>query len=200
MIKKLNLFDYFNLLPPVYHGQAYIAGGAAVDYVNAGDVDLWVLFPEEKLQPSRDTFLTQIQEYLDTVVNNNPKIMPLAVEPFAASATDLEDSPKFTMHMVGHISYGKGVDVMYCQFKNVFELLKSFDLSVHQKAVSANGGRYRVKTSTDLDEEICVTRWDTPIATQRRLLKLMERYSLPADRKTLKKLEALVAELTEQEQ
>lgn len=133
--------------------ECVIAGGAVADFDKASDVDVFLL---DSSRTAR--FLVALDPFESV---NHPYT--------------LRDDGSFLVIGVGHPSWcPKPVQVILKTAITVHELLRSFDLSVHQWAVMPNGTVVGTDTSTLPGQMIRVNRWDEH--TFGRLAKMYQRY------------------------
>lgn len=166
------------LTPPDLQDRLVVAGGYVTAPELACDIDLWVLSDsstqqvyEEVLQHlrglTRDGRWKEFEPWAGLEVHELPE---------EYQQGNLDSKGYRFVGRFQQVGWPKGVQMFIAPYQTPEELLRDFDLSVHQHAVSLSGERYRLNTSTPIGEEVRVTNWDTPSTTLARLEKLSRRY------------------------
>jgi len=185
---SMDMFNYFDLVPPDLQPMSVIAGGALVS--NEGDVDLWILTPNEYFvsTPSYWTGIrNRVREYLERLKLPHPAFSNLIWkereangEEYASNGRvlfDVEAYPK-----AEHPGFFGGIprklQILGTSQHTATGLLNTFDLSVHQVAVRWDGITYTVPTSTTRSEIIRITNLHSPERTFKRYRKLWHRYEV----------------------
>ena len=173
--------NFFKLVPPALMERACIAGGAAVDFVKANDVDIWILTPDPG-EYDEGELRDVLRAHLKTLVPDDPFSLLDTVDFTERLMTDAEEKYGFGQPNDGKVLFegdlnGKKFQILVARFQNVAELLEHFDLSVHQAAWLPAGSFVTRGTTTKPGVTIRVTNYHSPVHTFSRLRKLCRRYS-----------------------
>lgn len=190
MLRQLNDHDrevmkFFDLVPSEW--DCVIAGGAAVGLGVHEDVDLWLLNRPNGLSAVEIGKLKLHLHRLDqgNEITLDPFVYAIIenqVEHAMSSSGDedviqMANDEDFTIPAKGEYR-GKKFQIMTTPLPNERELLRRFDLSVHQIAIHRNGAISMAHSTTAPGEPIKITRFTTPLSTFRRLIKLCARYDV----------------------
>ena len=161
------LLPIFNFLPNKCPN-VYVAGGAAVDYDKASDVDLW--FPKEGWQAAKD-FLTQFK------ITQTRKIFKYDdYDSAKEKGTTYGNKDNLVL---GEVYFGdaikKLVQIIVTDKPTSLDLLNLFDISTHAIAVHADGKVVKCEKFTDPSQppRILVYRSNT----LSRYIKICNRYN-----------------------
>lgn len=199
-----NLMDYFNLMPESIRDRVVIAGGAAVDFERAADVDLWFLLGKNAvlgdLHWSPTWQAHELGHYLSSLgydweVEGLGMIDP---EPgtigqflvHQGQGKDYMSTDGVLKLITVYPKEGKPAQIMLAAFDTFVELLNVFDVSTHMWAVLADGrGPFPAALATEPSEEPIV-RDGANVRTPARLEKILARYGHDASEAHVKKLMA----------
>lgn len=163
----------FTYVPDKFRANAFVAGGFAVDAERASDIDIWILNCDKELMV-KGFYDTAFLTYLNTEDKSRaPWSFSTPADPYEIGGVKRLG----TLYHPLMQEKDTRIQILVSDLLDVWELLKSFDLSVHQVAYDVHANTYRVPTTTPLGiTPVRVTRFDTPHSTLRRYFKLTERY------------------------
>lgn len=177
---KQDYSPFEKLIPPIYHKKTIVAGGAAVDFVKASDVDIWVFGIGQ----------AEAVETIGTWLRLQGVEFEVAPKGEGSVSQDwIETIRPYTMDEHG---YRKPAQIMVCGEKcqSVTDVLDLFDISTHKAARSLTGEWLAdAKTSTTVPTaQARILNFTTPTRTLNRLWKICGRYQIqpnPVDVYTL---------------
>lgn len=169
---------FFNLLPKELRLDALIAGGAAVRYDLADDVDIWILGKLPGNLAHSRILQTQIAEQLFSLNKSNDELFAPVVSFDVPDLIDVKAAAYMTavVKLVEGTYLDKKFQVLHAESVYPMDLLASFDLSVHQAALTYDGAFVTAPSTTKVREPIQIVKLDTPIHTFKRYYKLFHRY------------------------
>jgi hypothetical protein len=177
----MKVTEFFNLVPNSLLDRAVIAGGAAVDFDKAEDVDIWILSHGVKAfsYDHQQSFNDHILKSLGLLYDHLPTVAGLDGAYTETDSDDLEnqdyENSGFYV-LVNGVYAGKKFQIFATEATTPEALLNEFDLSVHQVAIMSDGTYVVVSTTTKTTEPIRVLNVRDQKSTFRRALKLALRY------------------------
>lgn len=149
-------------------GDIVIAGGAAVNYEKAGDIDVF-FFNREEWQATLDIFGAEAVPcpYNECLLGQ----VIVTLDRLYGDATN----------RLVQLIYHPNV-------RDVGELLAGFDTSTHAQAYSRDGTLHLGPKWTPEDVPPTITRTSTPFTTRQRYLRIVERYGFEPDPNELAKV------------
>lgn len=153
--KALRAFA-FALVEPL---PAYIAGGFAADYTQAGDVDLWILG-----DPTLEKTAAHLTD-LGAKFKHGTRGDSVDVEEIGRSVIDVY-TPLLTIHVIG------------VEETRIQDLLSTFDISTHRWALSRAGTLIAGEGATKPWEPGRVLTYKYPASTDKRRIRLAQRYGI----------------------
>jgi len=135
LIMHPHLQAVFDLLP-VKCPSIYIAGGAAVDVMNADDIDIW--FPMRGQQMAMD-FINSVKLPKQTIFDGFAADEPGPVGPNEYNVA-VDSIPIFKVLADIYLPEQQKMLQVICYDKlNIYDLLYSFDISSHKRAINYRG-------------------------------------------------------------
>ena len=175
------LEEVFKLLGKNWCPNVYVAGGAAVDFEKASDVDLW--FPEAGFQAAKNFAIDLM------LVNHVVTFFDAYFEATVEDAFEKSTSEDYT----GNISAGPKrsviianayltnldvlLQILVTKAKDSMALVSNFDISTHQAAIHTDGKVVVAKTFTLPSEQPVVL--EKANNTLARYVKICRRYGHP---------------------
>jgi hypothetical protein len=142
--------------------QIFVAGGAAVDFEKANDIDVWILTSEKPEIPDGEPFGEGFLDYLGA-----RGIMGAWNAGFWGS---------------------KKVHVFWVPGQSPQQVVMGFDLSTHAVGILPDGTEVRSPNATTPHQAPQVTRWTTPKNTMMRYCRICLRYGHPIDNEIITRL------------
>lgn len=176
-ISTQQVTEFYQLLPEWLQKHAIIAGGAAVNFRRATDVDIWLLASDGDLMDS-ELVRKDINKHLTEMskVDFGP-LSDFEERPRDPVVIDSEYGPNVDGYVMFAGTFrGKPFQILVTRFETTEKLLIHFDLSVHQMAVERDGHPIRVGTTSMPGRLISITNFHSPDHTFTRLRKLWRRY------------------------
>lgn len=167
------------LLPPQYRKTYFIAGGWAACPAMAHARDVWVQASVPEV--ARKELLAHFRRVLDEdewAEEQSPAYQPdgRVIDPFY-------DSVAFTLKVARLALTGNLYHILVTSAE-VWDVIKEFDLSVHQIALTPEGGVIKGPDWTPITVPPVILKMTA--TTPERYVKLCERYGHPVDQKYLR--------------
>lgn len=153
-----------NLIPEDLEEQAFIAGGYAACPALAQDMDVWVFVDggHENLDEARNRVLEHLQTFFDIT------------EEHGGTISDYQGVEVNILKVAFVRGFNLPIHVMVCDAP-VGIVLKNFDISTHQVALTAHGVVKGEGWTSPLEEPVVLERMENE-HTQERLAKIRARY------------------------
>jgi hypothetical protein len=157
------------LIPPSLVSATVIAGGAAIGPHTSEDIDVYVLVEDEV-----EDAVELLNQRLDAVHGRTAHVNPADDDCYDGNAQGMSG-----ITLVADISpYGgtKNIQLIVSTADCITSLLDSFDITAHQWAVGLDNVGHSAETSTLPSQQPRVRHFRTPLATLKRLIKMLQRY------------------------